>query len=259
MRFGVCAGADKAGTLKDAGYDYIELSVAGDLIPDEPDEIWNEKRRVLDALPLPAETFNSFVRTGKIVGPEADFARLEKYVHTALARAAQIGGKILVFGSGGARNVPDNFPRAEAESQLLRFLNVCADASEKTSVVVVIEPLNKAESNIFNTVTEGADFVQRVNRAGVKNLADTYHMEKDNEPLTAIKETGGVLAHTHTADTNRSAPGTGTYDHEAFFRACREAGYDERLSIECKWDDFATQVGPALMHLKAAYAAANAV
>ena len=258
MRFGVCAGAEKAGLVKNAGYDYMELSAAGDLIPDADEAAWNEKRRVLEQLPLPVETFNSFVRTGKITGSEADFARLERYVNTALARAAQIGGKIIVFGSAGARDVPAGFPRPEAEAQLVRFLNLCADAHETTGVVVVIEPLNQSESNIFNTVSEGADFVRRVNRPGVRNLADTFHMEKDNDPLTAIIQSGDVLAHTHTADTGRRAPGTGTYDHAAFFRACRQAGYDDRLSIECKWGDFSNEIGPALAHLKAAYEKAQA-
>lgn len=258
MRFGVCAGADKAAALHEAGYDYIELSVAGDLIPDEDDAAWAQKRRVLEAMPLVPEALNSFVRTGKVTGPEADFDRLERYANTALARAAQVGGKIIVFGSGGARSVPDGFSHDEASHQLIRFLNLCADASEKTGVVVVIEPLNKLESNIFNTVSEGADYVRRVNRPGVRNLADTYHMEKDDEPLSAIVQSGDVLAHTHTADSGRRSPGTGTYDHAAFFRACREAGYDERVSIEGGWDDFPTQIAPALAHLKKAYAAANA-
>ncbi len=258
MRYGVCASPDKAGALYEAGYDYIELSVAGDLIPDADEAAWAEKRRILEALPLVPETFNSFVRTGKITGPDVDWARLERYVHTALARAAQVGGKIIVFGSGGARDVPPAFSRAEAQDQLARFLNLCADASDKTGVVVVIEPLNKGESNVFNTVTEGADMVRLINRPGVRNLADTYHMGKDDEPLQAIVESADVLAHTHTADTNRKAPATGTYDHAAFFRACRAANYDARVSIECGWDDkFAEQIAPALAHLKRAYEAAQ--
>jgi sugar phosphate isomerase/epimerase len=66
-----------------------------------------------------------------------------------------------------------------------------------------------------------------------------------------------VLAHTHTADTGRFAPGTGTYDHLAFFRALREANYDARLSVECTWRDFASEIGPALAHLRTAYASAT--
>lgn len=257
MRFGVCAGIDKAQIVHAAGYDYIELGAASDLIPDEDEAAWTEKRRLIETMSLVPEAFNSFVRTGKIVGPEADFARLERYVNTCLTRAAQVGGKVVVFGSGGARNVPDGYPAEQAEVEILRFLQLCAEASDKTGVVVTIEPLNRGESNVINTVADGARLARQVGRPGVQNLADTFHMEKDGEPLEAIVESADVLAHTHTADTGRRAPGTGTYDHVALFRALKQANYDARLSIECGWGDFAAEAPAALEHLRRAYQDAN--
>lgn len=258
MRFGVCAGRDKAGWLAQAGCDYLELSTAGDLSPDDPDEAaWNHTRRQIDALPLRPEAFNSFVRSGKIVGPDADPKRLERYVHRALARAAQVGGKVIVFGSGGARNVPDGFSRETARGQILDFLGWCADAHETTGVIVVVEPLNKSESNLLNTVGEGAEYVRALNRPGVRNLADTYHMEKDGEPLSAIENSCDVLAHVHTADTKRGAPGTGVYDHAALFQTLARAGYDNRISVECSWGDFEQESGAALAHLRRAWASNN--
>ena len=251
MRFGVCAGIESAATLAEAGYDYIELSVAGDLLPDEDGAAWIEKRRAIEVMPLQAEAFNSFARSGKIVGPDADLERLRRYVGTALDRAAQIGGAIIVFGSGGARQIPDGFPQAEANRQMREFLEVCAEASERTGVVVVIEPLCRAECNFINFVCEGAEWAREIGRPGVRNLADTYHMAREAEPLEAIVVGADVLAHVHTADTGRFAPGTGTYDHAALFAALRRANYDARLSIECNWNGkFAEQIRPALEHLK---------
>lgn len=259
MRFGVCAERDKTALLAETGYDYIELSVAADLDPEGLDAAdWAARRREIAALPLVCESFNSFVRTGKIVGPEADPDRLRRYVDTALERAAEVGGKIIVLGSGGARNVPEGYSRETARRQLLEFLTFCADASDKTGVVVVIEPLRSGESNVLNTVGDGAEYVRTLNRAGVRNLADTYHMEAENEPLDAITASRDVLAHVHTADTGRRAPGTGTYDHAALFQTLAAAGYQERVSIECSWDDFAAQIGPALAHLRRCQQSARA-
>jgi sugar phosphate isomerase/epimerase len=257
MRFGVCAGSDRAAAMAAVGYDYIELGAGGELVPDQDETVWSEKRRVLESLPLPCETFNLFVRGFKVTGPEADPAVQEQYVHTALARAAQVGGKIIVFGSGGARRVPDGYPREQAEAEILRFLGFCADAYEKTGVVVVVEPLNHNECNIINSVAEGSAYVRRINRPGVRNLADSYHMEVDGEPLEAIVRDADVLAHAHTADTGRVAPGQAGYDHVALFRAFHAAGYDARLSLECKWNDFDAEIGQALAHLKQAYTAAQ--
>jgi sugar phosphate isomerase/epimerase len=255
MRFGVCGGPEKAAAVAAAGYDYIELAAAAMLNPFEDDAAWTERRRTLDAMPIRPETFNVFITAAKVTGPDADSAVLERYVHTLLGRAALVGGKVVVFGSGGARGVPDGFSRETAREQILRFLGFCADAADKTGVTVAIEPLNLSESNIINTVTEGAEYARTIGRPGVRDLADTYHMEKDGEPLEAIVAAADVLAHVHTADTGRHAPGTGTYDHIALFRTLRAAGYDNRLSIECSWTDFEAQIGPALAHLKAAQAA----
>lgn len=261
MRYGVCGGVDRAMRLAEAGYDYIEPAVSAVLVPDSDEAAWTEHRRKLDAMPLRPEAFNMFVPARlKVVGPEVDATALEAYVHSALARAAQVGGKIIVFGSGGARKVPDSFSRDEARAQIIRFLGWCADAYEKTGVVVVTEPLNQTECNILNSVGEGAEYVQAVGRPGVRNLADSYHMEKDGEPLEEIVRYGSTIAHTHTADTGRFAPGTGEYDHAALIRALRTIGYaqhtDTRLSIECTWKDFDAEVGPALTHLQHAYSAA---
>ncbi|MCS6775771.1 MAG: sugar phosphate isomerase/epimerase family protein [Chloroherpetonaceae bacterium] len=259
MRFGVCTGIAHAHVLAQAGYDYIELSVAGDLMPEAGELEWRARRRVIEAMPLRPETFNSFVRTARIIGPEADFAFLRHYVDTALTRAAQVGGHVIVFGSGGARSIPEGFPRAEAERQMTDFLHLCADASDRTGVIVAIEPLWRAECNFIHCVREGAEWVRRIGRAGVRCLADTFHMEQENEPLSVLLECADVLAHVHTADTDRLAPGTGHYDHSTLFRTLLAARYDRRLSIECHWRNLPEEAGPALDHLRQACAAARAL
>jgi len=235
MRFGVCAEIAAARSLARSGYDYIELSVASDLLPESETAEWAKIRRKINAMPIRPEAFNSFVRTCKIVGPEAQPDRLKRYVLTALKRANQVGGSIIVFGSGGAREIPEDYPH------------------DRYGVVVVIEPLCKQECNSINLVSDGAKLVRAVNRPGVRNLADTYHMEAECEPVSAIVADRDVLAHVHTADSGRFAPGTGTYDHVALFSAIRNAGYDKRVSIECNWNrQFEALMEPALQHLKEA-------
>ncbi len=254
MRYGVCTGVGNAMILHEAGFDYIELSVAGDLVPEESDEIWNEKRDKIERMPLPVEAFNSFIRSGKITGPEADLDRLRRYVTSALARAAEVGGEIIVFGSGGTREIPEGFSREKAVNQTLDFLNICADVSDHTGVVVAIEPLTKQECNFINLVSEGTSLVNQLSRKGVRVLADTYHMEQEQEPLNAIIDAGPLLAHVHTADTGRYAPGTGGYDHAALFRALALAHYDKRVSVECSFNNaLDTQAVRSIMHLRAQY------
>ena len=258
MRFGVCTSPSKAAAVAETGWDYLELGAASELVPEADESVWQERRAPLLALPLPIETFNLFVpRHLHITGPEVNEAALERYVHTALARAAQVGGQVMVFGSGGARQLPEGFSAQQADDQLLRFLGFCADAHEKTGVIVAIEPLNTMECNVINYVEEGARLARRLNRPGVQNLADTYHMERNGELLDVILASRDCLAHVHTADTGRKAPGTGTYDHLALFQTLRAAGYDARVSIECSFTDLETELARALTRLKHAYADAG--
>lgn len=258
MRFGVCAAQNTAATIADAGYDYIELSVAGDLNPYLSDHDWLEIAHGISRMPLCAEAFNSFVRSARIVGPDVDFTQLTHYVSVAAARASSVGGSIIVFGSGGARQIPEGYNAELAATQLQDFLNLCGDEGAKHEVTIVIEPLCSRECNSINLVSQGAELARKTGKLYLMALADTYHMEAENEPIGAITAAADVLCHVHTADTDRYAPGTGIYDHVAMFRALRSAQYDSRLSVECSWQDrLGEQAAASLEHLKSAMAAAH--
>ena len=124
MRFGVCTGIENAGLVTAAGWDYLELGVSTALVPEAESAAWDQSKKRLLALPLPCETFNLFVPGAlKITGPAVETAALSRYVHTALARAAEVGGKLIVFGSGGARQLSEDWSTTQAHAQLLWFLH----------------------------------------------------------------------------------------------------------------------------------------
>ena len=76
-------------------------------------------------------------------------------MRTAMRRVMLIGAKVVVFGSGKARLVPDDFARADAEAQLVDFLQLVAEETAEHDLTLAIEPLNRRESNILNSVAEG--------------------------------------------------------------------------------------------------------
>ena len=255
MRFGVCGKIDDAASLARAGFDYIELGVQPALQPRLSDEAWKPIRETLDAMPIRPEAFNLFVPGDlKIVGDFVD-PRLVDYASVAIERAALVGGKIIVLGSGGARQIPDGLSETVAMAQLREFLEVCADAADGTGVTVVLEPLG-LECNLIRSVREGAELVRRINRVEVKNLADTWHMDAIGEGLEEIVASGDVLAHAHTAGPGRKGPGAG-HDFVPLLRALRLAKYDARLSLECSWDDLEAEAKPALVALKSSAARAG--
>jgi sugar phosphate isomerase/epimerase len=252
MLIGCCRAIDQAADVAAAGFDYLEAGLVS-LVPDADDEAFAPVLAQYQASPLPVLAFNLFLpRDLRIVGPEVDEARMKLCTQRALQRAQQIGAKIAVFGSGGARNVPDDFPREKAVAQIVHFLDVVADAADQTDVVIAIEPLNRKESNIINSVAEGADFARQVNRPKIQVLADFYHMDEDDEPLSHLVEYKDWLAHIHVADTGRLAPGTGQYPYQEFADGLRAAGYEGLVSIECRWEDFAAEAPAAVEFLRKA-------
>jgi sugar phosphate isomerase/epimerase len=250
MRFGVCAGIEQVGALADAGFDYIELSVTGALDPESDEATWTAARKTLDAMPLRPEAFNVFVPGRlKIVGPDVDPHALGRYAFSAIERCSQVGGQIIVLGSGAARSIPESYPPEAAYRELKRFLHQCADAAERFGVRIAIEPLG-VECPFIASVDEGAALARELARPdGVGNLADTWHMDAIAEPLEAIVRSADVLIHAHTAGPGRGAPDE-SYDFAPLHQALRAAGYDGRLSLEVSWDDLPAQAPGALSALK---------
>jgi len=250
MRFGCCVGLDQIQRVQEAGYDYFELGV-GNVKPESPDSEFEPVRETLDSFDIRPEAWNVlFPREIKVVGPDVDIYRIERYLLTAFERIKKVGGEVVVFGSGGARRVPEGFPMDEALDQLAEALALAGRVAEVYGVTVALEPLASGSTNIVNTLPQGAAMVKKVNHPSVKLLADLQHMVDEGEPPSVIGTLDVEIAHTHTADTGRFYPGSGDYPNREFVRALKGAGYDRRLTAECAWRDFNAECPEALKFLK---------
>ncbi len=240
--FGACRPVADAQILKDAGYDFIEQSVANLLKPDMPDAEYAAK--VLPAsksCALPIRSCNGFIPWSmKISGPEETLKWNDalKFADIAFRRADELGIKFIVLGSGGARKAPDGFPKDKARDQFVEFCKRLADLMEKGNrrVVVVLEPLRAAECNIFNFVGQGIDFVDRIGSPHVRLLADMYHMCSGNEQPDVFAKAGDRILHCHVATrAHRKAPGLEEDDLSQYFQALAATGYRGGVSIEGDW------------------------
>jgi len=235
MRFGCCTGIEGIAGVEAAGYDYIELPV-GTVRPGSPESDWQPIRREILAHEVKPEAWNVLLpRDLHITGPDVDSERVRKYLEVAFDRIGQVGGRVVVFGSGGARTVPDGFPREDARHQLSELIRLAGELAHRNALRLAIEPLNRRESNVINTVAEALTYAEALNHPSVGVLVDFYHLDEEGEPFSDIVEARHYLVHTHTADTGRRHPGSGSYDYAGFMAALRSAGYDARMSVECAW------------------------
>jgi sugar phosphate isomerase/epimerase len=252
LDLGICTGVDNAAMVKLKQYTFFEETVGKFFIPSESDEKFAENLAKLKNASFPLYAVNSFLPgTLKCVGPEVNTEAILKYAETALKRMQQSSTKILVFGSGGSRKVPDGFNKEKAVQQFVEINQKIGPIAQKYGVTIVLEPLNYGETNLLNTVEEGIDYVNRVNHPNIRLLADFYHMLKNGETADSIVKAGKLLKHTHIAEKeNRTAPGVEGDDFRPYFRALKEIKYKGKLAVECRWKDMEKELPLALKTIR---------
>jgi len=245
---GVCTSVSNAEMLAAHGYTYIEESVGRFLMPTQSEEDFNEMLQQAQNAAIPVKACNSFIPGSlKSVGPDAVHPEILEFMEIAFRRAQKAGLEYIVFGSGGSRAVPEGFSKEEALRQFTDLCSQMAPIAAKYDVVVVLEPLNKRECNLINSVLEGGVIVEEVNHPNFRLLADVYHMLMDGEGPESIEKYGHLIQHTHIAEKEgRAAPGTHNEDFSAYFKALKNVGYVGKMSIECRWEDLEAQAASAI-------------
>jgi sugar phosphate isomerase/epimerase len=246
MRFGCCVGPDQIGLAADAGYHYVELPI-GAVLPERPEVEFRPLRDRLLAAPLRAEAWRFHLPGDlKIAGPSVDWPRAARYAYTAVRRAAELGGAVLAFCSGRAREVPAAFPPEEALQQLSEFLHVCGAAARSHGLVIGIEPLHFDHSNIINSLPEALALARRVDMPEIGVLPNTSCMIAEGHCPLDVVDAAEWLAHVHISAPLPSSPPQEVALRE-FAHALHLADYDWRVSVTNGWP----VVSPALSDLSA--------
>lgn len=218
--------------LEQIGYDYVELSLS-DIMKLDDEQFVNLRQRVMTASIPCLACHNFFPPVLRLTGTAADHNEALRYADQALQRAKQLGVSTVVFGSPGARNIPQGFPKRQAYNQIVTFCRELSGVAHKHDITVVIEPVNKSESNFINTVAEGYALMLEVHRDSFMLLADYYHMKMEQEDFSVLDTVGSSLRHIHMAEqTGRAVPVQTKKEYERFFQALHRINYNGNISIE---------------------------
>ena len=255
--YAVCGKLSQYPLIKQAGYDYIEATVGEFLVPDKSDSEFLQRLEEQKRQSAKVISCTVFLPGNlKVTGPETKHDEIVAWAETTFSRAQKAGMSYIVFGSGGARRVPEGFSKQEATQQFISLCKRLAPVAKKFNITVVVEPLNSSEANLINSLKEGAEIVEAVNHPNIRLLCDIYHMLKENEPASEIIKYGKYIKHCHIAEeVSRSAPGTNGEDFTSYFRALKQIQYKGCLSIEGSWDDFEKRLNPALQYMQSQFLA----
>ena len=219
---------EKLAVACDAGFDALELR---DAARPGLEAVRGAARTVCPELPGWLGDFDAGRRT-----------RALDALRAQLDGIAAVGGHGVVtpaaWGMFTSRLPPFDAPPRTPEQDrevLLEGLSALGAHAEQAGAVLLFEPLNRYEDHMVNTVAQAADLVRAAGTPGVRVLADTYHMNiEEDDPCAALRSAGDLLGAVHVSDSNRHQPGTGHVPFDAVVATLREIGFDGVLAVECR-------------------------
>lgn len=210
------------------GYDGVELLVG------DPNQLNIERvRRLVKKYNLsipaigtgPAYTMHglSLVASDKETRKKA-VERVKDYLKVG----KELGSPVIVGSVKGWTENPQN-----GVENLKSCLGECTDFAEESGTGMLIEPLNRYESNIINTLEEAVTLVKEIGSHRVRVMADTFHMNIEEKSICdSMMRAEEYLAHVHFSDSNRRAPGQGHLDFKKIIGTLQEIGYENFITAE---------------------------
>lgn len=156
-----------------------------------------------------------------------------EFVSSLIPIAGEFNAMMLIGSIQG--NIQKGVSREQATAWLTECIFQLESVSRENHVMLIIEPLNRYETNLINSLGQGCDLIRSM--PGISNVglvADLFHMNIEEADMPkAIYESGEFIAHYHFADSNRLSPGMGHIDFKPIASAIHSTGYEGYLSLEC--------------------------
>jgi len=152
----------------------------------------------------------------------------------AVDKTIALGGNIL---AGPLYQIVGSFSgQVPSEKEWIRAVEVIRKVGEyasKVKIKIALEPLNRFESYLFNTLSDGYKFVKDVGLDNIGLLADTYHSNIEEKNVSeSWKKVINRIYHVHISENDRGIPGTGHAIPKEIFKILTIEGYDGWIVIE---------------------------
>jgi len=245
MEFGICLNVvdllredpgkldEQLCAIAEAGFTYVEINIVPCAGADniELDAI----KAALSKNGLKARRgFILFPGDIKVVGPERNEETIKDYLNKALPKLKALGVDAVVFGSGGARHIPEGFSYDEAFAQFCETAGLTAELAAGHGIKVALEHLNPKDCNLLVTIKETVEVIRKINHPNCGLTFDIYHVDERTGDIYNVIKAKDVLFHSHTAIPKSRLYPT-PEDAEAlknYFSILKDAGYNGTVSIE---------------------------
>ncbi|HXO06448.1 MAG TPA: sugar phosphate isomerase/epimerase [Solirubrobacteraceae bacterium] len=142
-----------------------------------------------------------------------------------VALAHELDASVILGGVRGTLDTRQDGSAARRRAAV-DAIRECVQAAGERGVTVLVEPINRYETDFVNRCEEGLELLDEVGGDGVKLLLDTFHMNIEERDLPdAIALAGDRLGYVHMVDSNRHAPGLGHVDFDGVLAALAQIDY----------------------------------
>ncbi|GIG65559.1 sugar phosphate isomerase/epimerase family protein [Phytomonospora endophytica] len=224
--------AELAPMVRDRGFDVIELPV-------ETPGDWDPGRAatLLEGLGLAASVVLVMGPGRELVeAPPEVVASTQDYLRHVVDVAAEVGSPTIAgpaYSSVGRTWRMSEAEREAAYEQLREGLGPVVEHALGAGVTVAIEPLNRYETSLINTVEQGLDALDGLPEEGVGLALDVYHMNiEERDVAEAIRIAEDRVAHVQVCANDRGAPGADHLNWKGILAALSEVEYRGPLVIE---------------------------
>lgn len=218
--------------VKDFGYDIFEMAT------EEPEKI--DLKAVKDA----AEEVGIDIIVCGVFGGDRDLSSADSrirengmaYLRWAIDAAAYLGSPCVsgpMYSVVGKRRM---LPPAERAAEYERSVTSVRDMAKyagEHGVMLGIEPINRFEIDMINTVDQALQYLDDVGSPYVGLQLDTFHMHiEEKDTGAALIKAGKHLIHLHTCENDRGVPGTGQVNWSGVHSALKQIDYKGAGVIE---------------------------
>lgn len=156
------------------------------------------------------------------------------HIKWAVDCLAAAGGELLCGPFHQPLGVFSGKPPTDAERENLVAVHKDAAAYAATkNVKLAVEPLNRFECYVLNTIGDSADVARKVGAPNYGVLYDTFHANiEEKDPVGVIAPNLDAINHVHLSENDRGTPGKGHVPWGPTLKALKGGGYEDWFVIE---------------------------
>ncbi|MCW2719360.1 sugar phosphate isomerase/epimerase [Pseudonocardia sp.] len=158
------------------------------------------------------------------------------YLEHCVAFAAEVGSPLVsgpMYAPTGQARLLEPDERSAQWDRAVESLRAVASVAAQAGVGLAVEPLNRFETDLVNTVEQGMRLCADIDADHVGLLLDTFHMNIEEKSLPgAVLAAGSRVRAVQASENDRGTPGTGHSDWAGTVAALDEVGYTGAVVVE---------------------------